>query len=88
MLENANAGSINIFLPVYRFSVGRFSTTRNQNEETNLFGIYLQDEIAVADNLKVLLASRFDTVDFDLQDNLNNRQNSTYSDAFRHIIIQ
>ncbi|AFY51247.1 TonB-dependent siderophore receptor [Nostoc sp. PCC 7524] len=82
VVENANAGSINIFRPVYRFSVGRFNTIRNQDEETNLFGIYLQNEIAVTDNLKLLLGGRFDTVDFDLQDNLNNIKSSTYSDAF------
>ncbi|HLO85000.1 MAG TPA: TonB-dependent siderophore receptor [Nostocaceae cyanobacterium] len=80
--ENTNAGSINIFRPVYRFTLGRFNKTIDRREETNLFGFYLQDEIALADNLKILLGGRFDTVDFTLQDNLRRVKETNYSEAF------
>ncbi|KAF3889907.1 MULTISPECIES: TonB-dependent siderophore receptor [Nostocales] len=80
--DNATAGSIDIFNPVYRFPISRRTRTIDRNEETNLFGVYLQDEIALANNFKFLLGGRFDFVDFDLQDNLLRRKTSTYSEAF------
>ncbi|ARV57239.1 hypothetical protein BZZ01_00085 [Nostocales cyanobacterium HT-58-2] len=84
--QNANAGSINIFRPVYRFPIGRLTRTIDRNEETNLYGFYLQDEIALIDNLKLLLGGRFDIVDFDLKDNLTRRKTSTYDEAFSPLV--
>ncbi|NMG06822.1 TonB-dependent siderophore receptor [Brasilonema sp. UFV-L1] len=80
--QNANAGSINIFRPMYQFPIGRFTKTIDRNEETNLYGFYLQDEIAFTDNLKLLLGGRFDIVDFDLKDNLTRKKTQTYDSAF------
>jgi outer membrane receptor protein involved in Fe transport len=82
VVKNASAGSIDIFNPVYQFSVGSFTTNQDRNERTNLFGVYLQNQVALSDNLKVLLGGRFDAVDYKLQDNLRGTPTSNYSDAF------
>ncbi|WP_298911056.1 TonB-dependent receptor [uncultured Nostoc sp.] len=60
--------NINIFNPVYG-TVPR--PNRDQlpdvfpfpSSETNSFGIFLQDQVALTDNLKLLLGGRFDLVD-------------------------
>ncbi|WP_250123544.1 TonB-dependent receptor [Chroococcidiopsis sp. CCMEE 29] len=61
---------INIFDPVYGAS--RPSRAELENENRSLFGgtlqalgIYLQDRITLADNLKLLVGGRFDIVDQD-----------------------
>lgn len=80
--RNANAGSINIFRSVYQFPIGRFTKTIDRNEQTNLYGFYLEDEIALTDNLKFLLGGRFDIVDFELKDNLTRKKTKTNDEAF------
>lgn len=60
--------SINIFDPVYNFSRPDRDELPIQVETattTDILGIYLQDQITLADNLKLLLGGRFDIVDQD-----------------------
>ncbi|MEH1845502.1 MAG: TonB-dependent receptor [Nostoc sp.] len=63
----APAPSINIFNPVYgtvpRPNQDQLPTVFAINNETNSFGIFLQDQVTVTDNLKLLLGGRFDLVD-------------------------
>ncbi|MEH2180197.1 TonB-dependent siderophore receptor [Nostoc sp.] len=74
---------INIFNPVYNFSYdGPYQTLQNTTNNTNTFGIYLQDQIAVFDNLKLLVGGRFDTYHSETQDFLNASTTVTDSDAF------
>ncbi|MGH8000312.1 MAG: TonB-dependent siderophore receptor, partial [Brasilonema sp.] len=64
--RNGNAPSINIFDPVYgvsRPNRDQLSNSFFNPSETNSLGIYLQDQIALTDNLKLLLGGRFDLVD-------------------------
>lgn len=65
----AEAASINIFNPVYRVVTrparGQFppeDTSFNQTQ-TNSFGFFLQDQITLAENLKLLIGGRFDNLD-------------------------
>jgi iron complex outermembrane recepter protein len=56
--------TLNLFDPIYR-SVPRPPNTRVSIDRTAIsdrLGIYLQDRVAVADNLKVLLGLRYDTL--------------------------
>ncbi|WNN87783.1 TonB-dependent receptor [Gloeocapsopsis dulcis] len=61
------APSINIFNPVYgiapRPSRDEFSDVFVLDFQTNTLGFFLQDQITLAENLKLLVGGRFDTID-------------------------
>ncbi|MEH2082234.1 MAG: TonB-dependent siderophore receptor [Nostoc sp.] len=80
--ESGPAQSINIFNPVYNFSFGPYQPTRDNAINSTSFGIYLQDQISVFDNLKFLVGGRFDTYHSTTQDFLNASTTKTDSDAF------
>ncbi|MEH2067026.1 MAG: TonB-dependent siderophore receptor [Nostoc sp.] len=72
--------SINIFNPIRspdRYSLDTLTITNNRDENYTTYGFYLQDQIAFADNLKLLLGGRFDNY----QRNQFNRLNSTPTEA-------
>jgi iron complex outermembrane receptor protein len=61
---------INIFDPVYRAPRPSRDELRNENQAlfggtVQSLGLYLQDQITLADNLKLLVGGRFDIVDQD-----------------------
>ncbi|MEM7061871.1 MAG: TonB-dependent receptor [Cyanobacteria bacterium P01_B01_bin.77] len=60
---------INIFDPVYgavpRPNIDRIPAFFENDTTTDRLGIYLQDQIALQDNLKLLIGGRFDLVDQD-----------------------
>ncbi|MBP5974026.1 TonB-dependent siderophore receptor [Brasilonema sp. CT11] len=74
--------SINIFNPVYEFSYGASRRSVDRAEDINSFGIYLQDQIDVFDNLKLLIGGRFDTYHSENENFLNSTTTKTDSDAF------
>ncbi|MEH1845008.1 MAG: TonB-dependent siderophore receptor [Nostoc sp.] len=61
------APNINIFNPIYgivpRPNRDQLAEGFGFQNETNSFGIFLQDQVALTDNLKLLLGGRFDLVD-------------------------
>jgi iron complex outermembrane receptor protein len=60
------APSINIFNPVYgivRPSRDELSELFSFETQTNTLGFFLQDQITLAENLKILVGGRFDTID-------------------------
>ncbi|MGD1931073.1 MAG: TonB-dependent siderophore receptor [Leptolyngbyaceae cyanobacterium] len=64
--RSGDAPSINIFEPVYGFSRparDELSGAFIFETETDSLGIYLQDQITLLDNLKLLLGGRLDIVD-------------------------
>ena len=64
--RTGDAPSINIFDPVYGFSPparDELSGIFTFETKTDSLGIYLQDQITLLDNLKLLLGGRFDIVD-------------------------
>lgn len=74
---------IDIFNPVYGARAGAVTTTFNDQDVTDGLGIYLQDQISLADNLKFLLGGRFDIVEQRFKDFLDSSSNSTQkSEAF------
>ncbi|WP_245570493.1 TonB-dependent siderophore receptor [Chroococcidiopsis thermalis] len=74
---------IDIFNPVY--SSQRLDIVdRPYDDETsiNLIGIYLQDQITLADNFKLLLGGRFDAFDQTDEDLIEDTETSQSGDAF------
>jgi iron complex outermembrane recepter protein len=79
--------SINIFNPVYnvipRPAVSEFTNVvRDGKSTTDSLGLYLQDQIAFSDNLKLLVGGRFDIVDKDSFDRLLDTRTIQYDEAF------
>jgi len=77
------AATINIFNPVYgQPPEPVFSSESNDRSITNSLGIYLQDQVALADSLKLLLGVRFDAFDRKYEDFTNNIESSGSDSAF------
>ncbi len=78
--------SINIYDPIYnqRPRPDRFELIFLRDDKTtvNLLGIFLQDQIAITDNLKFLISGRFDSVTQEVDDKLNESETSQSNDAF------
>ncbi|MBE9168617.1 TonB-dependent receptor [Pleurocapsales cyanobacterium LEGE 06147] len=80
------APSINIFNPVYPevsrdlsdYTVPR----RDDSNRTDTLGIFLQDQIAFTDNLKMLIGGRFDLSDRESEDRLEDSTSTQYDEAF------
>ncbi len=77
------AAPINIFNPVYgQPPESVFTFESNDRSVTNSLGIYLQDQVALADSLKLLLGVRFDAFDRKYEDFINNTESSGSDSAF------
>ncbi|BAU15786.1 ferrichrome iron receptor (plasmid) [Leptolyngbya sp. NIES-3755] len=78
--------NINIFNPIYntRPRPGRSELVllRDDATITDGLGIFLQDQIALTDNFKLLVGGRFDTVSQRLNDKLTDTETSQSSQAF------
>ncbi|MDM9382303.1 TonB-dependent receptor [Chlorogloeopsis sp. ULAP01] len=79
--------SINIFNPVYnqipRPNLSELTNVvRDNNNSTNLLGIFLQDQMALTNNLKLVVGGRFDIVDQESKNNLSNTTSNQYDEAF------
>lgn len=80
---SSEAAPIDIFNPIYRQpSSGVFTFEASNEATTDSFGIYLQDQIALAENLKVLLGGRFDGFRQNSKDFLANTESSQSDSAF------
>ncbi len=78
-----NAATINIFNPVYGQPPDSIITFEsNDRSVTNSLGIYLQDQVALTDGLKLLLGVRFDAFDRKYEDFTNNTESSGSDSAF------
>lgn len=76
------AAPINLFNPVYGQPLGDVTFTFDSFSRTDALGIYVQDQITLAENLKLLLGVRFDTFSQNDQDRLANTQTSQSGNAF------
>ncbi|MEH2252550.1 TonB-dependent siderophore receptor [Nostoc sp.] len=59
---NGPFASIDVFNPVYFVPITRPTTPYIVQNFTDTLGFYLQDQVTIAENLKLLLGGRFDTV--------------------------
>lgn len=76
------ASSINLFNPVYGQPLGDVTFVFDESSSIDALGIYVQDQIALTENLKLLLGGRFDTFSQTDEDRLANTQTSQSGNAF------
>lgn len=77
------ASPIDLFNPVYRQPFGDdVIFTSDDLSRTDALGVYVQDQITIAENLKILLGGRFDTFSQNDQDRLTNTETSQSGNAF------
>jgi len=69
-----NAAPLNIFDPVYGQPLGEFNSDPFNTFVTNTIGVYLQDQITLLPNLKLLIGGRYDFINADYE----------YIDSFRN----
>uniref|UniRef100_UPI0030DBA65A TonB-dependent siderophore receptor n=1 Tax=Oculatella sp. LEGE 06141 TaxID=1828648 RepID=UPI0030DBA65A len=83
-IDLAELAPLDIYDPVYRQPpIGRIDTVYEDGSRlTDSLGIYLQDQIAIADNLKLLLGGRFDLFEQTNRDFLSDTRESQSGDAF------
>ncbi|GJD19023.1 hypothetical protein RIVM261_039790 [Rivularia sp. IAM M-261] len=73
---------IDVFNPVYGQPPGAITSRTDSNTLTDQFGIYIQDQVTITENLKLLLGVRFDTFKQDNQNRLTNIEASQSGDSF------
>jgi iron complex outermembrane receptor protein len=74
--------SLDLFNPVYGGSRGAVTFSGDNATLTDSLGIFFQDQIALTDNLKLLLGGRFDFVEQTQRDFLADTKESQSDDAF------
>ena len=80
--ECATAGTLDIFNPVYEFSISPFEACEDFERTSNNVGVYIQDQITLAENLKLLVGGRLDFVDAKSTDNFSARTTEQSDNAF------
>ncbi|MEH2081816.1 MAG: TonB-dependent siderophore receptor [Nostoc sp.] len=73
---------LDIFNPVYGNITENFLPDFNFESRQQQLGFYLQDQITLAENLKVLLGGRFDIVNSEFRDLLNQTSDFSQAEAF------
>ncbi|MCC5598818.1 TonB-dependent receptor [Nostoc favosum] len=73
---------IDVFNPVYGQPLGDPFSIYDFGNSTDALGIYVQDQVTLAENLKLLLGVRFDTFNQTEKDFLTNTETSVSGDAF------
>lgn len=61
--KSLSLAPIDLFNPVYGSNRGSLITSTNTDDTNDALGIYAQDQISLADNLKLVLGGRFDWVE-------------------------
>jgi iron complex outermembrane receptor protein len=71
------AASIDVFEPIYGLAPGAAGVTANfiEDNRRESLGLYVQDQISLLDNLKILLGGRFDLASLRSIDSLRSRTN-------------
>ncbi|WP_366931690.1 TonB-dependent siderophore receptor [Nostoc sp. NOS(2021)] len=82
LFNNSNAAPIDLFNPVYDQSLGPSLSHQNGSSLIDALGIYIQDQIALSENLKLLLGVRFDAFKETDGDLVANTESSQSGDAF------
>jgi iron complex outermembrane recepter protein len=88
-VEDTKIGSnpllLNIFDPVYEAiteaDFDEIPATFDLDTQTDRLGVYLQDQVAIADQLKLLAGLRYDTVEKNVVDNASNSETTQNDDA-------
>ncbi|NMG06754.1 TonB-dependent receptor [Brasilonema sp. UFV-L1] len=81
-ITTGRAASLDVFNPVYGKQLGAVTSRGDNTSSTDTLGIYVQDQVTLASNLKLLLGLRFDTLNQTNEDRLNNTKQAQSDDAF------
>jgi iron complex outermembrane recepter protein len=84
-LATGTAPAINIFNPIYlgKPPLSEFTTLNRDNYgKVDTLGIFFQDQIAIWDNLKLLIGGRFDLISLKNEDRLSNTVTTQDDSAF------
>jgi iron complex outermembrane receptor protein len=76
------ASPIDVFNPVYGQPAGPLTLVSDTGSLTDTLGIYVQDQVTLAENLKLLLGGRFDVVSQTNENFLTNTEESQSDNAF------
>ena len=77
-----DTGNIDIFNPPFEFTLGEFVSFGEFEDTENSFGVYLQDQIALLDNLQLVIGGRFDTYNSESEDRETGDITESEADAF------
>ena len=72
--------TIDIFNPSTNFEFGEFESFGSSEDRESSFGVYLQDEISLLDNLILVVGGRFDI--YDAESEFDSEVTETEADAF------
>ncbi|HCF30602.1 MAG TPA: TonB-dependent siderophore receptor, partial [Cyanobacteria bacterium UBA11049] len=86
VIRRAPGDPINIFDPDYGAPIPALEETDNFNIKLDTLGIFLQDQIALADNVKLLVSGRFDIADQSSTDNLAETTTTQNDTAFSPVV--
>jgi len=86
MAREAPADPINIFDPEYGAPIPNLEEIQDVNNRLDTLGIFLQDQISLADNLKLLVSGRFDIADQENTDNLEEFTITQNDTAFSPVV--
>ncbi|MEH2084598.1 MAG: TonB-dependent siderophore receptor [Nostoc sp.] len=73
---------LDLFNPVYGSPRGAVDNRGNSTQSSGFVGVYLQDQIALVDNLKLVLGGRYDWANQDSKDLLADTKTSQSDEAF------
>jgi len=80
--NRGSAPTIDIFNPVYGQPLGPSNPVNDASSQIDVLGVYLQDQVALLDNLKLVLGGRFDIANFSRTDRLNETTASQQYESF------
>ncbi|MEH2180742.1 TonB-dependent siderophore receptor [Nostoc sp.] len=79
---SGDAAPLDLFNPVYGSPRGAVENRGNSTQSGGFVGVYLQDQIAFADNLKLVLGGRYDWANQDSNDLIADTKTSQSDQAF------
>lgn len=81
--QNGSAPSIDVFNPIYNQSIVPPGDPFEFESSTNSYGFYIQDQVTIAENFKVVLGGRFDIIEQTSEDLLvSGSKESQQQEAF------
>ncbi|MEH2389931.1 MAG: TonB-dependent siderophore receptor [Nostoc sp.] len=75
-------GSINLFNPIYGQPLGTVNIQINRKTKNDALGIYAQDQVTLAENLKLILSGRIDFLDNNVTNVITSQETSQSDSAF------
>lgn len=76
------AAAIDLFNPVYNQPLGPITSISESSTLTDTLGVYVQDQMALTENLKLLLGLRFDTFEQTEENRIANTEQKQSDNAF------